>query len=618
VSASAPPSAPLSPIARHVWASRYRLAEGRAGDGGRAAAEATPADSFHRVAAAVAAAEQDAPAWAARFFDMLADGRFLPGGRILAGAGSGRRVTLFNCFVLGHIEDSLDGIFRALHEGALTMQEGGGAGWDFSTLRPRGVRARATGGVASGPVSFMRLWDRMCETLETANDRRGAMMATLRCDHPDVRDFIEAKRAGGGLTNFNLSVQITDELMTAVRAGGEHALVFPAASLGDGSAGETVHRQWPGQREAVACRVLSRVPARELWQRLLAAAAGSGEPGLLFVDQINRDNNLWYRERISATNPCGEEPLPAYGACNLGSLNLTAFVRDPYGAGAALDLARLAATAEIAVRFLDDVIDVSLYPLPAQAEAARATRRLGLGLTGLADALCMLGLPYDGAEARAVAARAAETVAHAAYRTSAALAREKGPCPAFSRERYLAAPFVARLPADVRAAIADGGIRNSHLLAIAPAGSISLLAGNVSSGIEPIFRARYRRALRRVGGAPGETETFEVIDHAVALWQARPGAAGTLPPAFMDAAAVAPEAHLDMQIALQPFVDSAISKTIQLPPGYAADAVGRLADRAYDGGLKGFTVFPRGSVLGEVLLSDPPEACDAPACEIPG
>ena len=300
---------------------------------------------------------------------MLADGRFLPGGRILAGAGTGRRLTLFNCFVLGTIGDSLDGIFGALHEGALTMQEGGGVGYDFSTLRPRGMRARATGGVASGPVSFMGLWDRMCETLETANNRRGAMMATLRCDHPDVIEFVEAKRAGKTLSNFNLSVQITDEFLQAVREDREHLLVFPEAGLAgvagrDPNAGERVMRTWTGQSKPVPCRVLARVPARELWQRLLGSAAASGEPGFLFVDRINRDNNLWYRERITATNPCGEEPLPPYGACNLGSLNLAAFVTDPYSDRAALQLDRLAATTALAVRFLDDVIDVSRFPLP--------------------------------------------------------------------------------------------------------------------------------------------------------------------------------------------------------------------------------------------------------------
>jgi ribonucleoside-diphosphate reductase alpha chain len=305
--------------------------------------------------------------------------------------------------------------------------------------------------------------------------------------------------------------------------------------------------------------------------------------------------------------------LPPYGACNLGSLNLAAFVRRPFAAGADLDLERLAASAALAVRFLDDVIDVSRFPLPAQAEAARSTRRVGLGLTGLADALVMLGLPYGGEPARALASRAAATVAHAAYRTSIELARDKGPCPAFERDPYLAGPFVSRLPADLRDGIARHGIRNSHLLAIAPAGSISLLAGNVSSGIEPIFRARYRRQLRAVGG-DGPPQTFEVVDHAVALWERAHG--GGLPPAFVDADGLAPEAHLDMQIALQPFVDSAISKTIQLPPGFDADAVGTLARRAWEGGLKGFTVFPRISPIGAVLLAEPSEACDAPSCDV--
>jgi ribonucleoside-diphosphate reductase alpha chain len=598
-----------SPIARHVWQTRYRLTEG-------AIEERAPDDSFRRVAGAVAAVEREPAAWADRFHELLASGRFLPGGRILAGAGSGRRVTLFNCFVLGTIQDSLEGIFAALREGALTMQEGGGVGYDFSTLRPQGIQARATGGVASGPVSFMRLWDSMCETLETANNRRGAMMATLRCDHPDIEDFVAAKRAGNTLRNFNLSVQLTDAFLAAVRADAEHALVFPAAGLGAAGDGPIELHRFSGHDAPVPCRVLRRLPARELWRRLLASAAASGEPGFLFVDRINRDNNLWYRERISATNPCGEEPLPPYGACNLGSLNLTAFVRRPYAADAALDHEALAAATALAVRFLDDVIDASRFPLPAQEEIARATRRVGLGVTGLADALVMLGLPYAGAAGREAAAAAAATVAHTAYRTSIALAVEKGAFPALRREEYLAAPFIAALPADLRDGIAKTGLRNSHLLAIAPAGSISLLAGNVSSGIEPIFRARYQRALR-VPGAPDEMRTFDVTDHALAVWEAQPGARAPLPPAFVDAAELSPGAHLDMQIAVQPFVDSAISKTIQLPETFAADDLARLCDRAYDGGLKGFTVFPRVSPIGAVLIAEGTrDGCDTPACEI--
>lgn len=576
-----------SVIGRHVWQTRYRLS-------GPDGEERSPAETFRRVARAVAAAEpREARGWADRFESALVEGRFLPGGRILAGAGTGRRVTLFNCFVLGTIEDSLDGIFTALREGAVTMQAGGGIGYDFSTLRPRGLRALATGGVASGPVSFMRLWDRMCETLETANNRRGAMMATLRCDHPDIEEFIDAKREGQGLSNFNLSVQLTDGFLEAVRNYGPHTLVFPG------------------------CEVARELPARALWRRMLASAAASGEPGFLFVDRINQTNNLWYRERISATNPCGEEPLPPYGACNLGSINLTAFVRAPFTSQSSLDLEGLAATTAVAVRFLDDVIDVSSFPLPAQEGAARSTRRIGLGITGLADALVMLGLAYGDEAARAVATQAAACVAQTAYRTSIGLAAEKGPCPAFERTSFLAAPFVASLPPEVRDGIGRYGIRNSHLLAIAPAGSISLLAGNVSSGIEPIFRARYRRALRVPGSFSGETETVEVVDHAVAAWLALGADHGSLPPAYVDAETLPPEAHLAMQLALQPHVDSAISKTIQLPPGFGPDELDELCNRAYAGGLKGFTVFPRISPIGAVLLPEPSEACDAPACAMP-
>ena len=592
----------LPPISQRIWELRYRQ-EG---------SETTLADTLRRVARAVAQPESD-PEWAGRFEQLLLGHGFLPGGRILAGAGTSRRVTLFNCFVMGVVQDSMEGIFSALQESAITLQQGGGVGTDFSTLRPRGARARSTGQVATGPVSFMRVWDTMCATLQNTSERRGAMMATLRCDHPDIEEYIDAKRGGGALASFNLSVQISDEFMAAVAADRDFALVFPADGLADGEPGAPIEmRAWTGSTGAVACRVWRRVHARDLWQRIVRAAYQSGEPGVIFVDRVNQGNNLWYRERITATNPCGELPLPPYGACNLGSLILPRFVREPFTARAAFDLPALAAAAALAVRFLDDVIDVSHFPLPEQAAEAHATRRLGLGVTGLADALLMLGKRYDSEEARQAAATIMRTVAHAAYRASIDLARERGSFPALDVDRFLLSPFVAALPEHLQMLIRSDGIRNGQLLAVAPAGTISLLAGNVSSGIEPIFRPRYQRLVHRLDGPP---EILELTDYAVALFESLAGFDAGPPGAMVDASSMAPEAHLDMQAALQPYVDAAISKTVNLPAGYGFEGVLGLFQRAHAVGLKGLTVFPANSPTGRVLLADSGAACDGIACQ---
>ena len=569
----------LSAVPRMVWEQRYRYDN-----------ENDIEATWTRVARAVARVEpREADSWRQRFFDLLVSMRFLPGGRILAGAGTDRRVTLFNCFVMGPIEDSMQGICRALAEGSLTMQQGGGIGYDFSTLRPRGAPARASGQVASGPVSFMRVWDSMCATLQATSERRGAMMATLRCDHPDIEEFIDAKRTTAALSCFNLSVQVTDAFFQAVRADAELPLTFGA-------------------------EIVRRVSARTLWHRLLEAATEVGEPGILFVDHVNRTNNLRYRERISATNPCGEIPLPPYGACNLGSLNLPLFVRRPFSPDATFDFDALAEATSLAVRFLDDVIDVSAFPLPAQAEEARATRRLGLGVTGLADALVMLGQRYDSDAGRAVAAELARTLAHAAYRASIALSKERGPFPALHIADHLRGEYIRSLPQDIRRSLGENGIRNSHLIAFAPAGTISLLADNVSSGVEPVFRATYRRRVRRAGKAAVEVN---LVDYAVARWRDSPGHHDGFPPAFTDTRAIAPSAHVEMQVALQPFVDGAISKTVNLPARCSVEEVRHLVDRAYAGGLKGLTVFPANSPIGAILIADGTEApggCDAPAC----
>jgi ribonucleoside-diphosphate reductase alpha chain len=574
----------LSPISKSIWESKYRdETDGKV------------EDTWRRVARALASVEDQPQRWEGRFYDALSEFRFLPGGRILAGAGTSRRVTLLNCFVMGRIEDSIDGIFDALKEGAVTMQEGGGVGYDFSTLRPRGARAQSAGNVASGPVSFMRIWDAMCGTILSTGARRGAMMATLRCDHPDIEEFIDSKATPGTLRNFNLSVLVTDDFMKAVRSDAEWLLVFPSSAP---AKDETVLRRWPGFPGPVPCRIHRRLRARRLWSRIMRATYDHGDPGVLFIDRINRLNNLAYREEIGATNPCGEVPLPPYGACDLGSINLTRFVLDPFEQGARLDEEGIRRTSEIATRMLDNVIDATRFPIERQRDYSLGARRIGLGITGLADALVMLGLRYDGDGARQVAARVMALICHAGYRTSIRLAEEKGSFPFFDREPYLQAVFVRALPSDIRDGIERSGIRNSHLTAIAPTGTISLFANNVSSGIEPIFGLRYRR---RILGGDGVASEHEVVDYAYDAWRSKHGEEKAVPPIFVSAENVPVESQLDMQAALQPHVDNAISKTIQVPAEYPVEDFQRLYELAYDKGLKGCTTFRPNPITGQVI-----------------
>jgi ribonucleoside-diphosphate reductase alpha chain len=558
-------------ISELIWASRYR---GTDSDG---MPDASIEDTWRRVARAVAALEPDAEGWQRRFESALAGFRFLPGGRIVAGAGLGTDVTLFNCFVAGRLVDSLEGILESLSETALTMQHGGGVGLDFSPLRPRGSPAVRTGATASGPVSFMHVWDTMCETLLATGRRRGAMMGTLRCDHPDIEVFVDAKRDAGVLHNFNLSVLVTDAFLRAVEEDRDWTLA------------------WPPGEAAVSGKSL---PARKLWRRIVASALETAEPGVLFVDTINRDNNLGYCETISATNPCGEVPLPPYGACNLGSINLAAAVSAPFSAAAAIDHAQLERLSGTAVRFLDNVIDVSRFPLPKQAEQARRTRRIGLGITGLGDALAMLGLRYDSADARNAAIEVMRTIRDSAYRASVELAAEKGAFPAYDAGRYCDAPFIRRLPPELRTRLERHGIRNSHLLSIAPAGTISLLAGNLSSGVEPIYALEAERTIRGAGQA---AQDLVVDDFAFRRWRAQCGGGCALPESFVTSGAISGDAHLAMQASLQPYVDNAISKTITLSPGATADTVDDIFRRAHRAGIKGCTVFRPGSMRGEVI-----------------
>ena len=567
----------LAPISRHIWEQKYRLTrlEGPA--------EATLDDTFWRVANAAASVERGGKAarqrWAGRFFESMAGLEFIPGGRILAGAGSGRDVTLFNCFVLGRIEDDLGAIFEAVKEAALTMQAGGGIGHDFSTLRPRGAVVQGVGAEASGPVSFMDVWDGMCRTIMSAGQRRGAMMATLRCDHPDIEEFITAKTDPHRLRNFNLSVLVSDAFMAAVKAGGRWDLAFGG-------------------------QVYKTIDARGLWTLITEANYRAAEPGVIFIDRVNALNNLAYCEEINATNPCGEQPLPPYGACLLGSINLARLVTAPFTADASLDTGRLRATVTVAVRLLDNIIDVSDYPLPRQKAEAKSKRRIGLGITGLADALILLGHRYGSKASLAHASEWMSAIQDAAYLASAGLAAEKGQFPMYDASAFLARPNVMALSPDVRREIKRYGLRNGCLTSIAPAGTISLLAGNVSSGIEPVFDFTFERRIRSRAG-PDRIEQVE--DYAHALYRRQHGGAHPKGGAWVRADELAPREHLAMQAALQPHVDSAISKTINCPATIDQRTFAAIYRDAYDQGLKGCTTFRPNEVTGSVLSPMPPD-----------
>jgi ribonucleoside-diphosphate reductase alpha chain len=565
----------VASISQQIWDMKYRL---KGPDG--AALDKTIEDSWRRIATALAEPEKEPALWAERFYQALENFRFLPAGRVVAGAGAGRNVTLFNCFVMGTVPDDMAGIFTHLREAALTMQQGGGIGYDFSTLRPKGAPVKGVGADASGPLSFMDVWDAMCRTIMSAGHRRGAMMATLRCDHPDIEAFIEAKQAPGRLRMFNLSVLATDAFMTAVKEDAPWELKF---------AGTTY-------------KVL---PARELWDKIMRATYAYAEPGIIFIDRINRRNNLWYCEQINSTNPCGEQPLPPYGACLLGSINLASLVIDPFEADAHLDLEALERLVPLAVRMMDNVVDVSRFPLDQQLEEAKAKRRIGLGVTGLADALIMCGVRYGAAPAVALTESWMKAIERAAYLASAALAAEKGPFPLFDRDKYLAGETVKGLDEDVRAEIAKHGIRNALLTSIAPTGTISIFADNVSSGLEPVFSFRYTRNVLMPDGTRKEEE---VSDYAYRLFHRLKGEATKLPDYFVDAQSLAPGDHLVMQAAVQKYVDSSISKTINLPADIAFESFKDIYLQAYELGCKGCTTYRPNDVTGAVLAvkNEPP------------
>ena len=556
-----------APIAEQIWDMKYRFKQA---DG--TPVDVTVEDTWRRIARDLARVEKNPAQWEEGFYSALADFKYLPAGRITAGAGTARAVTLFNCFVMGTVPDSMGGIFDMLKEAALTMQQGGGIGYDFSTIRPKGAAVSGVAADASGPLSFMDVWDAMCRTIMSAGSRRGAMMATMRCDHPDIEDFIAAKSDPARLRMFNMSVLVTDPFMEAVKSDGSWDLIF------DG-------------------QVYHTVQARDLWNRIMQATYDYAEPGVIFIDRINQANNLNYCETIAATNPCGEQPLPPYGACLLGSINLARLVSDPFEDAAALDDEALNDLVATAVRMMDNVVDASKFPLEAQMREAQAKRRIGLGVTGLADALLMVGLRYGSDEAARQTDRWLHSIARAAYLASVQLAKEKGAFPLFDADAYLASGTMQAMDEDVREAVREHGIRNALLTSIAPTGTISLYAGNVSSGIEPVFAYAYTRKVLQKDGSRTEEE---VVDNAVQLWREKFGDRD-LPDYFVNAQTLAPLDHVKMQAAAQKWVDSSISKTINCPEDISFDAFKDVYMEAWDSGCKGCTTYRPNAVTGSVL-----------------
>lgn len=556
------------PIAFQIWSAKYRyLSKGRVVD-------TTVEDTWNRVASGLSRVENPADQIRVQssFYEAMASYKLLPAGRILSGCGTDRHVTLSNTFVMRTIPDSLIGVMDTIKDAALTMQMGGGIGFDFSTLRPAGQPVDGFDGIAAGPLAVMDICDAVCQMLVTGMGR-GAMMAALRCDHPDIESFVKAKSDRSRMRNFNLSVMVTDRFMEAVRKCDNWDLV------------------WNGQ-------VVRRIKAADLWDRIMSQTYAAAEPGVLFIDRINAANPLNYLETIAATNSCAEQPLPPNGTCPLASINLSRLVSAPFTAEARFDLAELRRLTAIAVRLLDNTIDTSRYALVAQERLAKAQRRIGVGVTGVADAIAMLGARYGSPKAVFLLGSWMQTIQNEAYRASARLSAERGPFPMYIEVKHLGQPAIGALDADVRAEVDRHGLRNGTLTTIAPTGTTSMFAGNVSSGIEPIFSTSYLRLITN----PDGTKSLErVIDYAVWSHGAIFGPDAPLPEAIVTAADLDPSDHIRMQAAAQKWVDSGISKTVNCPADIPFEAFKDIYLQAYATGCKGCTTYRPNSITGSVL-----------------
>ncbi|MCK5852975.1 adenosylcobalamin-dependent ribonucleoside-diphosphate reductase, partial [bacterium] len=560
-------------IGKEIWDKKYRYK-----NEDNTPIDQTIDDTWRRVAYAVAMPEKDHRYWEDKFFSILNDYKFIPAGRILANAGTTRKkVTMFNCYVMNTIKDSMEGIFNAVTEAALTQKQGGGVGFDFSTIRPSGEYIRGVESAASGPLSFMHVFDATCKTVMSAGHRRGAQMGVLSISHPDIEQFIEAKRGKEALQMFNLSVAVPDAFMEAVKEDQNWDLKFDD-------------------------KIFKTVRARDLFEKIMKSTYDYAEPGFILIDHINKMNNMWYCEDIRATNPCGEQPLPPYGACLLGSINLTKFVKNPFRDNAEVDYKSLMEVIPTVIRLLDNVIEISNFPLKKQAEEAASKRRMGLGITGLADLFAMMKVKYGTEESLDLAGKIMESIRDAAYDASIDLAVEKGEFPLLDRERYLEGEFVKALPEAIRKRIKECGIRNSHLISIAPTGTISLLAGNVSSGLEPIFALSFTRRFRTAND--DEYEERKVGDYAYRLFTEIYSEDTKLPEYFLTTDQIIPKEHINMQAHLQKYVDSSISKTINIPNNFPFDDFKDVYLYAYEQGAKGCTTFRPNENITGILQRD--------------
>lgn len=612
-----------TPIQELVWNDKYRQP-----------GETDIRASLTRVVNGVYAKDPSLEAREAAKAAVLA-GDWVPAGRIHAGAGTDKRVTLINCYVSPTIQDSLateyptvgnpdnamvrhlnriyeetvgsKGIMEALNNAAYTMQMGGGIGMDFSTIRPKGALVKRTGSVSSGVLPFMDMWHSMCATIMSSGSRRGAMMGCLRIDHPDVLDFIKAKQAPGRLTNFNVSVLVTDAFMKGVEVGGDWNLVFPVEPA-DGSGVKTLTgSSW----------IYKTVKARELWDLLLQSTYEYAEPGVIFIDRVNATNNLNYCETIAATNPCGEQPLPPNGACNLGAVNLANMVKEPFTTKAGLDWRRLRQAVAVGVRFLDNVLDVTQYPTEAQRVEAMNKRRIGLGITGLGNMLQQLSLRYGSTESVVVTGQVMATIANEAYLASCLLAKERGTFPLYDTHKFNWS-LVERLEANTSGEISKHGLRNGVLLTIAPTGTTSLYYGNVSSGLEPPFALEFTR---KVLQPDGSHKQVQVRDWGFQKYMESHGWAGgyatngdnfkamrddnLLDGAWRTALELSVDDHLAIQAACQKWVDASISKTINCPAEMGFEEFKGVYTKAYALGLKGCTTYRPSGVRGSVLSVEP-------------